>query len=221
MPHLRSFRLRALFGPASALALLGACSSPQAERAPAPAADQEAPAAEQVVEEEVEEAQAKDASAASRSAAPGGSPAAADVDALAPTEEPALESERKEDPADGLGAVAGVELREIEAGDGLGRDLIRRAAKSNEAELRSCYTAGLTRDPSLRGDVIVELTIEAGGTVGAAKLVDGSLSKGEVGECVRAAIEGWTFPSPEGGASVKVTLPIEFSPDPDGRPSRG
>ncbi|EDM74589.1 FHA/TonB domain protein [Plesiocystis pacifica SIR-1] len=218
MPHLRSSRLRALFGPASALALVGACSSPQAERAPAPAADQEAPAAaQQAVEEEVEDAEDKDAASASRSAAPGGSPAAADVDALAPTEE----RERKDASGDGFGAVAGVELREIEAGDGLGRDLIRRAAKSNEAELRSCYTAGLTRDPSLRGDVIVELTIDAGGTVGAAKLVDGSLSEGEVGECVRAAIEGWTFPSPEGGASVKVTLPIEFSPGSDGRPSRG
>ena len=93
----------------------------------------------------------------------------------------------------------------------LSKDVIRSVARANIGDIRDCYNAGLSRDPKLEGQVIVEFVIEEDGSVSRARASDATnLADDEVTSCVVEAIGGWTFPEPSKG-KVIVTYPFNFS----------
>lgn len=89
------------------------------------------------------------------------------------------------------------------------RELIRRVIREHLPEVRACYAAGLARDPSLAGTVVLAFTIGIEGSVADASIASSTLSDAAVGECIATAALGWRFFR---GATVRVRYPFEFRP---------
>lgn len=95
----------------------------------------------------------------------------------------------------------------------LDKDIIRRIVRAHINEVRSCYSAGLAKDPDLNGQVTVEFVIGADGLVGEAQPVNSDdFQDQEVVECIAKAAESWKFPKPQGGGKVIVTYPFDLEP---------
>jgi outer membrane biosynthesis protein TonB len=59
--------------------------------------------------------------------------------------------------------------------------------------------------------VVVELTIDESGHVGASDLTESTLTDEAVSACIVSAVARWTFPAPDHG-KVVVTYPFQLSP---------
>jgi hypothetical protein len=89
---------------------------------------------------------------------------------------------------------------------------IHRIVRTNFGKFRTCYEAGLARDPELRGKVLVRFVIEADGRVRVpAEDAGSTLTAPEVIACMLRAYESMVFPPPTGG-TVSVVYPVDFDP---------
>jgi TonB family protein len=91
-------------------------------------------------------------------------------------------------------------------------DIIRRIVRAHINEVRSCYNAGLTKNPELEGRVTIDFVITSTGKVGDSKLGNSTVSDEYVGNCIAKAVKRWTFPKPRGGGEVEVSYPFQLSP---------
>lgn len=91
----------------------------------------------------------------------------------------------------------------------LDRDLIRRIVRAHINEVRSCYNAGLVKDPNLAGRMVLKVEVGADGKVIAAEITEDQLGQ-EVGQCMAKAAKRWTFP--KGIGTFSFTYPFDFSP---------
>lgn len=94
----------------------------------------------------------------------------------------------------------------------LDKDIIRRIARAHINEVRSCYNAGLNKDPTVAGTVTIEFTIAADGFVSTSKVAESDLSDAKVGECIAKVAKRWQFPKPTGGGEVRVLYPFLLNP---------
>ncbi len=94
----------------------------------------------------------------------------------------------------------------------LDKDIIRRIVRAHINEVRSCYNAGLLKDPSLSGKVSVQFTIAPTGKVAVAVVSSSTVSDKDVGNCIAKAVKRWKFPKPAGGGNVVVTYPFVLAP---------
>jgi hypothetical protein len=94
----------------------------------------------------------------------------------------------------------------------LDRDIIRRIVRAHINEVRSCYNAGLTKDPNLQGRVSVNFVITGVGTVGSSVVQESTLKDSSVANCIAKAVKRWKFPKPRGGGNVIVTYPFNLTP---------
>ncbi len=93
----------------------------------------------------------------------------------------------------------------------LDRDIIRRIVRAHINEVRSCYNAGLTKNPNLQGRVAINFVITGTGKVGSAVVQESTLKDKSVGNCIAKAVKRWKFPKPRGGGNVIVTYPFNLS----------
>lgn len=93
----------------------------------------------------------------------------------------------------------------------LDRDIIRRIVRAHINEVRSCYNAGLTKNPNLAGRVAVQFVITGTGKVGSSVVQESSLKDSSVSNCIARAVKRWKFPKPRGGGNVIVTYPFKLS----------
>ena len=108
---------------------------------------------------------------------------------------------RKPTPYVGKGEVKGV----------IDKDMIRRIVRAHINEIRSCYNAGLTRNPNLEGRVKIQFSIVGTGRVGAALVQENSTRDSQVGNCIAKAVKRWKFPRPGGGGTAMVSYPFRLS----------
>lgn len=94
----------------------------------------------------------------------------------------------------------------------LDRDIIRRIVRAHINEVRSCYNAGLTKNPNLQGRVAVNFVITGTGKVGSSVVQESTLKDSSVSNCIAKAVKRWKFPKPRGGGNVIVTYPFNLSP---------
>jgi TonB family protein len=79
------------------------------------------------------------------------------------------------------------------------------------AGIQYCYGTELKRDPSLRGKLVVALTVAASGEVTEASLVQNSVGSARLADCALAQIREWRFPAiPEGVTTFQT--PFVFTP---------
>ena len=90
-------------------------------------------------------------------------------------------------------------------------ELVQWVVRQSFGRLRTCYEAGLQRDPGLEGRISVQFVIDREGAVTMAMAgSDTTLPDREVVRCVTKAYESMSFPKPEGGI-VTVVYPVTFT----------
>ena len=93
----------------------------------------------------------------------------------------------------------------------LAPEVIQRVIRSNYGKFRSCYEAGLGRNPNLEGRVNIRFVIERDGSVSKAQISENTLTDCKVAACIRDEYPKLTFPAPDGGI-VTVVYPIMLEP---------
>jgi len=97
------------------------------------------------------------------------------------------------------------------AGTGrLDQDSLRSTLRRRQSEIQRCYERGLNANPELRGRVVLQFTIGAGGAVTDARLHENTVGD-SVGTCITTAVRRWRFDEPQGGA-VTTRVPYILEP---------
>jgi Ca-activated chloride channel family protein len=96
----------------------------------------------------------------------------------------------------------------------LPREVIERIVRQSFGRFRQCYEHQLAVQPALAGKVVIAFTIRPDGAVGAATVGENSTTPA-LGDCVARAFTRLSFPSLEGGATVRVSYPLIFAPPSD------
>jgi hypothetical protein len=115
----------------------------------------------------------------------------------------------------GLEVYVNVHSPDTQPVDTAGRlppEVIQRIVRQNFERIRSCYEAGLARDPKLTGRVTVRFVISTEGTVTSASAENSDLPDEQVRDCVVEQFKQMSFPKPERG-KVIVVYPIVLAPE--------
>lgn len=110
----------------------------------------------------------------------------------------------------GTGSTVGMLDEEADVSGGMDKDAIAEVIRSNIGQIRFCYERRLSAVPNLFGKVLVQFSIQDGGTVLLPKVANSTLSDSVVEGCILRRIASWKFPSPPAGTSVLVTYPFLF-----------
>ncbi|HEY0134418.1 MAG TPA: TonB family protein, partial [Nannocystis sp.] len=108
--------------------------------------------------------------------------------------------------------VPTVRQAKAEVQGSLDKEIIRRIVRAHINEVRYCYNQALARDPNAKGRVAITFTVAADGKVLKAEVSESTMADAAVGTCVATAVKTWTFPKPDGGASVIITYPFVLEP---------
>jgi outer membrane biosynthesis protein TonB len=87
------------------------------------------------------------------------------------------------------------------------------ALRAKGGQARGCYNRALRLNPTLKGRVMVAVTIGAQGQVCSANVTENALGDASVASCVTQRFRSGTFPPPKGGC-VNTQVPLNFVPKP-------
>ena len=93
----------------------------------------------------------------------------------------------------------------------LDKSLIDAVIRKNMNQIRYCYQRELTKNPGLKGKIIVKFTIAADGSVSRASIKTSSMGNSAVEGCITGRFKRFKFPQPKGGGVVIVSYPFIFS----------
>ncbi|MBW2261922.1 MAG: TonB family protein [Deltaproteobacteria bacterium] len=119
---------------------------------------------------------------------------------------PPRAASKKAMPASGSRTSMGV----VKVTGGLDEEVVRRVIRKHMSALRYCYESQAA-GTGLAGTVTVKFVIGSSGTVEMSALESSSLGNSTIEQCVVKAFRSWTFPAPQDGGMVVVTIPIAFS----------
>jgi hypothetical protein len=94
----------------------------------------------------------------------------------------------------------------------LAKDAVQKVAQGNLGQVRFCYEAALTKDPTLTGQVVVEVVISANGSVSRSQVAQKTVSSAELATRTAGRVTTWKFPKHSGPGMLTVSLPFEFQP---------
>ena len=108
------------------------------------------------------------------------------------------------------GRVTQAVARRVAAKGSISREDVARVINSHMNEVQSCYERALMSNPSLRGKLTVEWTIQSSGQVSGVKQKFSTLQSAQVASCIMSKLKRWRFPKPRGGVVV-VSYPFNFA----------
>lgn len=94
----------------------------------------------------------------------------------------------------------------------LDKALIETLLKGNLARHRYCSLHEMVKNPTVSGKREEDLVIAGDGTASSAVTRSSTLENVSIEACVSAQSLKMLFPAPTGGATVRVTYPITFTP---------
>ena len=109
-------------------------------------------------------------------------------------------------------AVTGPQDDDLEI-DGVGefdQALVVRMIQRRRAQITACYEHAILSDPTLRGRVEIQMTIEENGSVSGVRTIENGMGTDVVSRCIESRVRGFRFtPGPTGG-SVQFRFPFVF-----------
>ena len=108
------------------------------------------------------------------------------------------------------GRVTRVSSRRLQATGKISREQIARVINQHLGEVQYCYETQLLKEPSLKGKLVLEWSINTSGSVGRVKQKLSTMQSPKVSSCIIASLKRWKFPKPQGG-TVVVSYPFIFS----------
>jgi hypothetical protein len=104
-------------------------------------------------------------------------------------------------------------IDEVEIDDGTGvfdERAVVRMIQTRRAQITACYEHAILSDPTLRGRVEIQMTIEESGSVSGVRTVENGMGTDVVARCIETRVRGFRFsPGPTGG-SVQFRFPFVF-----------
>ncbi len=88
---------------------------------------------------------------------------------------------------------------------------LQKVFRKHSGQAQKCYERALKRNQNLAGRVLLEITIGRDGSVVSVDARGDTLQSNQVNGCLEELAQGWSFPSPSGGAA-RVRKPYTFSP---------
>ena len=85
---------------------------------------------------------------------------------------------------------------------GLSAEQIRRVVTAHQGSMRACYEVEASRNPNLRGGIVLSWQIQPDGAVSTASLVSSTLSNPRVEGCVLRQVRSWHFPTADTASEV-------------------
>jgi len=97
---------------------------------------------------------------------------------------------------------------------GRGREDLRAIVMVHRDEARACYDAALSAHPGIKGDLVINWTIDPKGNVGQVSedLEHSEITEPGVVACVAGVIEKIQFAASPGGYETKAFYPFKFTP---------
>lgn len=92
------------------------------------------------------------------------------------------------------------------------KGVVRSVIRGKREEIQYCFQRGLSKKPTLEGQVMVQFVIGASGEVFEPKVQSSSLNHPETEQCIVNRVRSWRFPAPEGGRTV-ITIPFAMRSD--------
>ena len=94
--------------------------------------------------------------------------------------------------------------------EGAERVTIGDFIRAHIGPLQECYEQRLAEEPDLKGKLMLRFDIAGDGAV--TKAAADGIPNRKLIDCVVARILKWKFPTPAGGARLRVAYPISFQP---------
>jgi outer membrane biosynthesis protein TonB len=116
--------------------------------------------------------------------------------------------------ASSIGSGGGNADRPLAGGQGAGRtdEEIQIVFDRHKAALYRLYNRELRNDPTLRGQLVIRLTIEPDGSVSLCRLMSSDMEAPILAEQVIERIRGFDFGAKEGIVPMTIVYPIDFLP---------
>jgi hypothetical protein len=112
--------------------------------------------------------------------------------------------------AKGEGAIGAVGGDPIILG-ALDRALIDAVIKRHMNQIKYCYQRELTKNPAIKGKIVIKFVIAKDGSVSSADTKSTTMNNDAVESCITGRFMRMTFPEPKGGGIVIVSYPFIFS----------
>jgi TonB family protein len=105
--------------------------------------------------------------------------------------------------------------------DTRGKAEIQQVMASNRDKVRACYEAALATNPGIKGDLVIDFTIDPHGAVKQAEInwSQSDLHIPELDTCAVDAVRSLQFPASSRGLESKVSYPFNFNPPRAGKPA--
>jgi outer membrane biosynthesis protein TonB len=87
---------------------------------------------------------------------------------------------------------------------------VARRIRRKKRAFQSCYERELKRNPSLKGKLVLEVTVGGNGRVNDVS-VDSNGLNNQVANCIKSKMRSIRFPKPEGGEEATFTYPFIFA----------
>lgn len=95
---------------------------------------------------------------------------------------------------------------------------VRSTFEKQASKISTCFEKGSSRVPYLAGEIRFHVRVDQGGHAKSVHAVDSSLGDVETEECMMRALEGASWPAPEGGREGIAESPFAFDPGGSTRP---
>ncbi|MCA9547539.1 MAG: AgmX/PglI C-terminal domain-containing protein [Myxococcales bacterium] len=82
--------------------------------------------------------------------------------------------------------------------------------QAHQGDVANCYSAVALKDPTVRGQIVVQWTLARDGRPSATAILKDTLKDKSVGACIKQKARGWRFPPPKGGVGV-ISYPFNLS----------
>ena len=114
----------------------------------------------------------------------------------------------------GIGAIGGGRDRPLSSGPGSARtdEEIQIVFDRHKAALYRLYNRELRRDPTLQGQMVLRMTIEADGSVSLCELKSSDMNAPELGAQVVGRVKTFDFGAKDGISAITILYPIDFLP---------
>lgn len=112
-----------------------------------------------------------------------------------------------------IGGIAG-EGRPLSGGPGLGRtdEEIQIVFDRHKSSLYRLYNRALRRDPTLKGQIVLRMTIEPDGSVSLCEVQSSDMDAPTLSAQIAGRVKGFDFGAKEGIPAITIVYPIDFLP---------
>jgi TonB family protein len=108
-----------------------------------------------------------------------------------------LQVPKKKDEAQKINIIS------VTVGKGLTKNEILKVGEANLSEIEKCFAG-----KNLSGNINLNLTINADGTVKNVEIASGTIKDAQVKQCIITQVKQWRFPSTTNGQAVKTSITI-------------